>query len=185
MPPSSPVSEGPAPEPDPARHVVLVGLMGTGKSTVGRRVAERMGRDFLDSDVQVEARTGRTVREIFASEGEAVFRRLEAEALADALARPTPSVVAAAGGVVLDPGTRERLRNGATAVWLRAEPSVLADRVTRADHRPLLDDGPRAVLERMHQERSALYEEVASGRVVDVSSVSIDEAADAVLELVS
>ena len=180
MPPSSPACD-----PDPGRHVVLVGLMGTGKSTVGRRVAERMGRDFLDSDVQVEVRTGRTVREIFASDGEAAFRRLEAEALADALARPRPSVVAAAGGVVLDPRTRERLRTGATAVWLRADPSVLARRVTSADHRPLLDDGPRAVLERMHLERSALYQEVANGRVVDVSSVSIDEAAEAVLGLVS
>ena len=182
MPPSSPASES---DPDPGRHVVLVGLMGTGKSTVGRRVAERMGRDFLDSDVQVEARTGRTVREIFASDGEAVFRRLEAQALADALARARPSVVAAAGGVVLDPGTRERLRNGSTAVWLRADPSVLAHRVTSADHRPLLDDGARVVLERMHRERSPLYEEVANGRIVDVSSVSIDEAAEAVLELVS
>lgn len=179
MPRSSPASDG------GGRHVVLVGLMGTGKSTVGRRVAARLGRAFVDSDAQVEARTGRTVREIFESDGEGVFRRLEAQALADALSQPDPSVVAAAGGVVLDPQTRERLRQSATVVWLRADPSLLALRVTTAGHRPLLDDDPRAVLERMHEERAALYGEVADGRIVDVSSVSIDEAVDAVLELVS
>ena len=179
MPPSSPASEA------GARHVVLVGLMGTGKTSVGRRVAHCLGRPFLDSDAQVEARTGRTVREIFESEGETYFRQLETQALADALASPEPSVIAAAGGVVLDPANRERLRASATAVWLRADPSLLATRVATGDHRPLLDDDPHRMLQRMHEQRGPLYHEVAFGRVVDVGSSSIEEAVDAVLELVS
>ncbi len=167
--------------------MVLVGMMGSGKTSVGRRVAERLGRPFLDSDAQVEARTGRTVREIFETEGmgEAAFRVLEAEALAEALARPDPSVIAAAGGVVLDPATRARLRESAMAVWLRADPAVLATRVTTGEHRPLLSDDPLGVLERMDDERRALYEEVAGGRQVDVGTHSVDEAVEVVLELVS
>jgi shikimate kinase len=184
MPPSSPGSDAAGLDAG-GRHVVLVGLMGTGKTSVGRRVAQCLGRPFLDSDAQVEARTGRTVREIFESDGEAVFRELEARALADALGRCDPSVIAAAGGVVLDPANRERLRTSATAVWLRAEPSLLASRIAAGDHRPLLDDDPRQMLARMHEQRGALYDEVAGGRVVDVGSSSIEEAVDAVLELVS
>jgi shikimate kinase len=167
------------------RHVVLVGLMGTGKTSVGRRVAQCLGRPFLDSDAQVEARTGRTVREIFESDGEAVFRELEARALADALGRSDLSVIAAAGGVVLDPANRERLRTLATAVWLRADPALLACRITSGDHRPLLDDNSLTMLQRMDEERKALYDEVAQGRVIDVGSSSIEDAVDAVLELVS
>lgn len=182
MAPSSPASDAGA---VPDRHVALVGLMGTGKSTVGRRLAERLGRDFVDSDAQVEALTGRTVREIFEADGEGTFRRLEADALAVALARPDPCVVAAAGGVVLDQLNRERLQRSAIAVWLRADPSLLAERVTTACHRPLLDGEPLAVLERMHEQRAALYDEVAGGRVVDVGACSVEGAVDAVLELVS
>ncbi len=178
MPLSSPASEL------HGRHLVLVGLMGTGKTSVGRRVALCLGRIFLDSDAQVEARTGRTVREIFESDGEAAFRVLEAEALAEALARAEPTVIAAAGGVVLDPANRQRLRTSARAVWLRADPALLSSRITSGDHRPLLDDDPLTMLQRMQEERSALYEEVAEGRVVDVGS-SIEAAVDAVLALAS
>lgn len=161
--------------------------MGSGKTSVGRRVAERLGRPFLDSDDQVEAGTGRTVREIFETEGlgEAAFRVLEAEALVEALARPDPLVIAAAGGVVLDPANRARLMESATVVWLHADPEVLATRVTTGDHRPLLGDDPRPVLERMYRQRRALYEQVAQGRVVDVGMHSIDGAVEAVLELVA
>lgn len=169
------------------RHVVLVGMMGSGKTSVGRRVAERLRRPFLDSDAQVEARTGRTVREIFETDGmgELAFRALEAEALAEALARLAPSVISAAGGVVLDPTNRARLRESAMVVWLHADPAVLATRVTTADHRPLLGTDPLAVLTRMFDARQALYEEVAEGRRVDVGTHSIDQAVECVLELVS
>ncbi|MDP8987703.1 MAG: shikimate kinase [Actinomycetota bacterium] len=146
-------------------------------------MADRLGRDFLDSDDQVEARTGRTVREIFEADGEDAFRVLEAEALSAALDRPEPVVVAAAGGVVLNPDNRRRLRRAGTVVWLHAEPAVLARRVGGSDHRPLLGDDPAGVLARMERERAALYREVAD-HVVDVGQRGPDEAAEAVLALV-
>ncbi len=179
MTPSSPASD-PAPA---GGHLVLVGMMGAGKTSVGRRVARRLGRELIDSDDQVEARTGRTVREIFESDGEDAFRVLEAEALAAALDRPEPVVVAAAGGVVLNPDNRRRLRQAGTVVWLHADPAVLAERVGSSDHRPLLGDDPAGVLARMEEERAALYREVAD-HVVDVGTEGVDEVAETVLALV-
>lgn len=179
MTPSSPPS---SPVPG-AGHLVLVGMMASGKTSVGRRVARALGRDFLDSDDQVEARTGRTVREIFESDGEAAFRVLEAEALAAALDRAEPVVVAAAGGVVLNPENRRLLRRAGTVVWLHADPSLLAGRVGSSDHRPLLGDDPAGVLARMERDREALYREVAD-HVLDVGERSPDEAAEAVLAMV-
>lgn len=99
-----------------SRHLVLIGMMGVGKSTVGRALARALGRPFLDSDDAVEARSGRTVADIFAADGEAAFRAVEAEVMAALLDDPRPSVIAAAGGSVLDAGTRERLRSAGTVV---------------------------------------------------------------------
>jgi shikimate kinase len=92
------------------RHLILIGMMATGKTTIGRAVAKRIGRPFIDSDIQIETTTGKTVREIFEQDGEAAFRRLEADALASALATTTPAVIAAAGGVVLSPHNRALLK---------------------------------------------------------------------------
>ncbi len=139
--------------------------MGSGKTTVGRRVATRLGRRLRDSDAEVEARTGRTVREIFETDGEAAFRAEEARALAEALDDPEPAVVAAAGGVVLDPDNRARLRAAGTVVWLDGRPEDLARRATSGGHRPLLGDDPLAALRRLDRERRPLYEEVADHRV--------------------
>jgi shikimate kinase len=163
-------------------HVVLVGLMGSGKSTVGRLVAARLGRPFVDSDEQVEVATGRSVREIWRTDGEEAFRRHEAEALAAAVQQERPSVIAAAGGTVLDAGNREVLREAGVVVWLQADPAVLAERAVSGDHRPLLDDDPVGVLARMSDERGDLYREVAT-HVVDVAGRSADEVADEVVGL--
>lgn len=164
-------------------HLVLVGMMGSGKTTVGRRVAARLGRRLRDSDAEVEARTGRTVREIFETDGEPAFRAEEARALAEALDDPEPAVVAAAGGVVLDPANRDRLRAGGTVVWLEASPEDLARRVGSRNHRPLLGDDPLAALRRLDGERRALYEEVAD-HVVPVGRRPVEDVVADVLALV-
>jgi shikimate kinase len=158
-------------------------MMGSGKTTVGRRVAARLGRRLRDSDTEVEARTGRTVREIFESDGEAAFRVEEARALAAALADPEPVVVAAAGGVVLDPANRDRLRAAGTVVWLDAGPEDLARRVGSRAHRPLLGDDPLAALQRLDGERRPLYEEVAD-HVVRVGRRPVDDVVADVLAVV-
>jgi shikimate kinase len=167
-----------------AGHVVLVGTMGSGKTRVGRQLATRLGLGFVDSDEQIERRCGRTVREIFESDGEPAFRKLEAEALAEAIGSSARSVIAAAGGVVLDPRNRELLRRAAAVVWLRARPEVLATRVRDGDHRPLLGDDALGALRRLDAERAPLYEEVATA-VLDVGELSPDEAVTRIVELVT
>jgi shikimate kinase len=165
------------------RHLVLVGMMGSGKTTVGRRVAAALGRRLRDSDEEVEARTGRTVREIFETDGEPAFRAEEARALAEALDDPEPGVVAAAGGVVLDPRNRARLREAGTVVWLDATPEDLARRVSTGGHRPLLGDDPRAALRRLDAERRPLYAEVADHVVPVGGGRSVDQVVADVLAL--
>jgi shikimate kinase len=158
-------------------HVVLVGLMGSGKSTVGKRLAARLDRPFVDADHALEEALGRTIGEVFAAEGEAWFRDEEARHLEHLLAEPTPQVVAAGGGVVLRPENRERLqRDDVTVVWLRAEPAFLASRAEAKPHRPLLASGAPAleVFERMEAERRPLYEEVAD-LTVDVRPYHAEE----------
>lgn len=162
-------------------HLVLVGMMGAGKTTVGRLVAARTGRPLLDSDSLVEARTGRTVAQIFAEEGEAAFRAIEHDVLGSMLGGDEPVVVAAAGGSVLDPANRARLVDSGTVVWLRADPTALAARVRPGDHRPLLAEDPAGTLARLAEEREPLYRSVADV-VVDVDGLSPDEVADRVLE---
>ena len=125
-------------------NVYLVGLMGAGKTTVGRLLAERTGRPFLDSDQAIERDTGRTVAEIFATDGEAAFRSLETQVLRDMLDRDEPAVIAAAGGTVLDATNRARMRARGTVVWLRVDPALLPERVHGSIHRPLLADDPAA-----------------------------------------
>jgi shikimate kinase len=144
--------------------VVLVGLMGSGKTTVGRRLASRLERPFIDADEAAEATTGRTIAELFEVRGEDGFRDVETDVLCTVLAGPEPVVVAAGGGVVLRPANRARLKaDDVTVVFLDASPAFLASRIERKAHRPLLagDASPREVLERLHGERAELYTEVA------------------------
>jgi shikimate kinase len=161
------------------RSVVLVGLMGAGKSTAGSLVAEATGRPFVDADATIVAQTGQTVRQLWEAGGEAAYRALESQVVLDTLARQPGAVLAAPGGVVLDPAVRARLV-GSFVVWLRGDPATLATRVGRDDHRPLLGDDPREALSRMAQERSALYALVAD-LVVDSDRHEAAEVADIVL----
>lgn len=165
----------------PDQHLVLVGMMGVGKTTVARVLSERLHREVFDSDAMIEARTGRTVREIFASDGEPAFRALETEVLRDALATTVPSIIAAAGGVVLSAENRALLQqSGARVVWLCAQPSTLVDRVKSGAHRPLLDGDAAGTLQRMYTDREPLYREVADA-IVLVDQRSIGEVVEAVL----
>lgn len=164
------------------QHVVLVGMMGVGKTTVGRIIARKLDRPLYDSDAMVEAAEGRTVREIWLDEGEAAYRRKETDALRTALAAPEPSVIAAAGGIVLAKENRELLTSArAHTVWLVADVDTLVARVTTgATHRPLLDDDPEGVLRKMEVDREPLYREVADA-IVMVDHRSVIEVARAVL----
>ena len=164
-----------------SRHIVLVGMMGAGKSSVGRILAHRLDRPLLDSDEMVEQRTGRTVREIWADGGEPAFRALETEVLADALHSDQPSVVAAAGGVVLSEANRGLLQSSdAHVVWLLADVEVLLQRVRNGMHRPLLDEDPEGALRAMFDTRAGLYKEVADA-IVSVDHRTVNDVAGAVL----
>ena len=165
-------------------HLVLVGMTGSGKSTVARLVAERLGRPLVDTDQVVETGAGRTIRSIFAEDGEQAFRSLETDALTNALADGVPAVIATGGGVVLAAANRIALReSSARVVWLCADPSTLLERVRpsiRSGHRPLLDDDPAGTLQRMCTEREPLYREVADA-IVLVDHRSTADVVEAVL----
>ena len=143
----------------PSRSIVLVGLMGAGKSKIGRRLAVRLGLPFFDSDPEIEAAAGETIEEIFANRGERVFREGERRVIARLLAQPV-HVLATGGGACMDPVTRELIARRGVSLWLRADLDVLVSRVLRRSNRPLLKQGdPRAVLAALIERRYALYAE--------------------------
>jgi len=165
------------------KHLALIGLMGAGKSTVGRAAAARLQRPFVDTDELVEASTGKRVAEIFAEHGEAKFRELERVAVADACASPEPLVIACGGGAAIDADNRNRLRSSACVVWLRASPDVLAARLgTGTSDRPLLRSrDPREELGRLAALRQGAYESTAHA-TVDTDGRDIDDVVTDVVE---
>jgi shikimate kinase len=165
-------------------RILLVGMMGAGKTTTGQRLASHLGWRYRDSDADVEAKTGFTVPEIFARDGEAAFRRAEAEVLLAACTDASPSVVSVAGGAVLNPDTRRRIAACGTVVWLRARPETLAARVGDGAGRPLLDEDPATALVTLNEVRAPLYAEVAD-IVIDVDDLKPDEIADRILAAVA
>ena len=156
-------------------------MMGSGKTTVGRLLADRLGFAYLDSDEEIVGATGRTVREIFEGEGEAAFRRQETAVLREALERDDDVVVSVAGGAVLDNDNRRLLAAAGTVVWLRGPIDLLAERAQRQNHRPLLDGGAEAALARLYAEREPLYTELADV-VVDIEDRTPGEVVDAITE---
>lgn len=165
------------------RHLVLVGLMGAGKSTVGAVCATRLGRPFVDTDHVVEAAAGRTVHEIFDVDGEDAFRALERTAVRTVATAPEPTVISCGGGVAIDPENRAVLRDHGFVVWLDAPVRALAERATRTPgSRPLLATGdPVETLDRLAAARHDAYAEIAHTRV-ETGGRSIDTVADLVLE---
>lgn len=164
-------------------HLVLVGMMGVGKSTVGRRAAQRLGWPFVDADHAIEARAGCTVREVFARDGEPAFRDLESSVLVDLLAFDEPTVIAAGGGAVLREANRDAARARAEVVWLRARPETLLTRLGgKADARPLLDGDAAATVRRLVVAREPAYA-AAAHHVIDVDELSAEQAVTALAEL--
>lgn len=166
-------------------HVALVGLMATGKTSVGHPLATALGRNLVDSDPWIEARTGQTVRELWQAGGEAAYRPLEHQHVLEALDQPQPLVVAAAAGTILDADVRARLvQPDVYVVWLRAEPVWLAARATGGGqgHRPLLAGDPVAAFRAMADERSGLYGELADATIdVDLPGADAESSAAAIL----
>ena len=143
----------------PGRAIVLVGLMGAGKTKIGRRLAARLNLPFFDSDEEIETAAGETIEEIFANRGEAMFRDGERRVIARLLHGPL-HVLATGGGAFMDPQTRGIIAQRGVSVWLRAELDVLFARVSRRTNRPLLKTpDPRAVLAELIERRYPIYAE--------------------------
>ena len=155
------------------RAIVLMGFMGTGKSEVGRRLAQRLGRAFLDTDQLVEERAGKRVAAIFADDGEPVFRQLERDAVVEAASRGG-AVISVGGGAVLDPENTRTLREAGTVVYLTARPDVISRRIGDGASRPLLRDDPRGAIERLLAERGPIYS-AAADVTVDTSEHTADQ----------
>lgn len=139
------------------QSVVLVGLMGVGKSCIGRRLATRLGVPFVDADNEIEAAAGCSINDIFTLHGEVAFRDGERRVIARLLNGP-PCVLATGGGAFMDEATRRKIAERGVSVWLRAEIDILVARVRRRANRPLLKNGdPREVLEALMAERNPVY----------------------------
>lgn len=145
--------------PKLARTIVLVGLMGAGKTSVGKRLAAVLGVGFVDSDVEIEEAAGMTIPEIFSTLGEPAFRDGERRVIARLLAE-RPGVLATGGGSFVEPRTRAEIKAHGTSVWLRADVDLLYERVRDRPGRPLLQVAdPKAVLVELNQRRSPFYGE--------------------------
>jgi shikimate kinase len=163
--------------------VTLIGYRGTGKTSVAGPLASRLGFESVDADAEIERRAGRTIREIFAAEGEAGFRARERDVMAEYLAQDR-LVIAAGGGAVLDADTRARIRAAGPAVWLRAtvetiERQVAADATTR-DRRPNLTTGGRREIEEVLALREPIYRQCAT-LTVDIDGRPIDAVVEEIL----
>ncbi|WP_413813527.1 shikimate kinase [Bosea sp. Root670] len=153
-----------------ARAIVLVGMMGSGKSSVGRRLAARLGLPFVDADTEIETAAHMTIPEIFAQRGEAEFREGERRVISRVLTTRAPLVLATGGGAFMNAETRERVKELGISVWLKAEPDVLMRRVRKRSNRPLLQTAdPEATLRRMLAEREPVY------ALADITILSSDE----------
>lgn len=162
------------------RTIVLVGMMGVGKTTIGRRLAPRLGLPFADADAEIERAAGMTVAELFAVHGEESFRRGEAQVIERLLVGP-PIVLATGGGALTTPSTRKLIAERAISIWLRADLDTILKRATRRPTRPLLKNGdPRATLERLLAERTPYYS--AADLVVDSDPGPHARTVDAIVE---
>jgi shikimate kinase len=168
------------PETQRARNIVLVGFMGAGKTTVGKRLAAKLGRTFVDMDQRIEEREGRSIAQIFAGDGEAYFRAAERD-MVKALASQTGLVIAAGGGVVLDPDNLADFNRSGWVVCLAARPEVILRRVADEEQRPLLAGQKEARIREILEARRKLYEAIRNR--IDTSEMGIDEVVEQVLRI--
>ena len=166
------------------RHVALLGLMGTGKTAVGTQLATALGVRFDDNDSRLAAASGLTPRELRNRDGIVALHSSEAEHFLRALLSPTPGVVSAAASVIEDTSCRDALRSpDVCAIWLRVEPSTLADRFHREAHRPVYSEDLQGFFENQLAARGPLYEEV-SDSVIDTDGLSVAEVVSLLLPIV-
>jgi shikimate kinase len=163
------------------RHLVLVGLMGSGKTTVGRRCAKRLDRGFVDLDDLIMTHAAMSIEDIWRDRGEERFRALEREVVLDVCASSVPLVIACGGGTVVDAENRRRLREVGTVVWLRAPTAVLAARVGNDSRRPLLAGDPAGALARLAELRADAYA-AAADSLVDTDDRDVNAVVAAVLD---
>jgi shikimate kinase len=164
------------------RTVALVGLMGAGKSAIGKRLALRLGLPFVDADDEIERAAGCSIAEFFEKYGEQEFRAGERRVIARLLDQ-TPHVLSTGGGAYMDPETRALMRAKALTIWLRAELDVLFERVRKRAHRPLLRQGdPREILDRLMQQRYPIYAE--ADIVVDSTAQPADRTTEQVIDAI-
>lgn len=169
--------------PKSRNTIVLVGLMGAGKSCVGRRLAESLGLPFIDSDEEIEKAAGCGVTDIFDVYGEPAFRDCERRVIARLLSNG-PSIIATGGGAFMDPETRKTIKATSTSIWLRADPEVLYQRTKRSKERPLLaTDDPRAKLMALADVRYPVYAE--ADITVDTGNESLDATVQKVTDVIS
>jgi len=163
-----------------SRPVVLVGLMGVGKSTIGRRLAKKVGWQFIDSDDEIELAAGCSISDIFSIHGEPIFRDLEKRVIGR-LVSETPLVLATGGGAWMQESVRQVIKEKATSVWLRADLDVLIDRVSKRNHRPLLEKGDkRSIMGKLMDERYPVYAQ--ADLIVDSNKGPHERVVDMVLE---
>jgi len=157
------------------RSIVLIGLMGAGKTTIGRRLAARLDLPFVDSDQAIEEAAGQSVADIFTLHGERHFRTGERKVIARLL-KGGPQVLATGGGAFMNGTTRAQIQAGGVSVWLKASLEILMERVQRRSHRPLLQEAdPEAIMKKLINERYPVYEQA------DFTIVSTDEPHDAIV----
>ena len=153
----APKSEGQSAAASAQRSIVLIGMMGVGKTTIGRRLAPKLGLEFFDADEEIEKAAGMSIADLFAEHGEESFRRGEAQVIERLLSRD-PIVLATGGGAVTRAETRDLIKDHAFSIWLKAETDTILERATRRNVRPLLQKGdPRETIERLLREREAYY----------------------------
>lgn len=165
------------------RNLVFVGLMGAGKSVIGRMVAQNLSIPFIDTDAEIEGVSRMTIAELFAAYGENEFRALEARVIGRLL-KGGPRVISTGGGAFINENTRRLIKEGGLSVWLNADLDILWERVSKRDHRPLLKtENPKATLENLMNQRYPIYAE--ADLTVQSGNIRKDAMANAVLAAIA